>query len=129
MIKVTEFYVYITALKHLILRYLDGFLNIDYPYFKQMVSQIYLIELQLIKANSTDTRAPFLDLDLSITNGIVLSKLNDKRGDFNFEVVNFPSIHRNLFFAPIPMVYTFRNVFVLREYVLMLMTSTTETSF
>ena len=34
--------------------------------------------------------APFLDLNLSITNGIVSSKIYDKRDDFNFEIVNFP---------------------------------------
>ena len=34
-----------------------------------------------------------------------------------------------MFLAPLPMVYTFRNLFVLQEYVLMLMTSTTETKF
>ena len=33
-----------------------------------MVDQIYPIELQLNKANSSDTEAPFLDLNLSITN-------------------------------------------------------------
>ena len=38
----------------------------------------------------TDTEAPFLDLNLSITNGIVSSKIYDKRDDFNFEIVNFP---------------------------------------
>ena len=32
----------------------------------------------------------FFDLDLSITNGIVSTKLYDKRDDFNFEIVNFP---------------------------------------
>ena len=32
----------------------------------------------------------FLDLNLSITNGIVSSKIYDKRDDFNFEIVNFP---------------------------------------
>ena len=48
-------------------------------------------ELQLNKANSSDTEAPFLDLNyLSITNGIVSSKIYDKRDDFNFEIVNFP---------------------------------------
>ena len=31
--------------------------------------------------------------------------------------------------APLPKVYTFSNQFVLQEYVLMLMTSTTETQF
>ena len=40
--------------------------------------------------NSSDTEAPFLDLTLSITNGIVSSKIYDKHDDFNFEIVNFP---------------------------------------
>ena len=71
-------------------RYLDDLPNIDNPYFEQMVGQIYPTELQLNKANSLDTEAPFLDLNLSITNGIVSSKIYDKRDDFNFEIVNFP---------------------------------------
>ena len=71
-------------------RYLDDLLNIDNPYFEQMVGQIYPTELQLNKANSSDTEAPFLDLNLSITNGIVSSKIYDKWDDFNFEIVNLP---------------------------------------
>ena len=71
-------------------RYLDDLLNIDNHYFDQMVGQIYPTELQLNKANSSDTEAPFLDLNLSITNGIVSSKIYDKRDDFNFDIVNFP---------------------------------------
>ena len=55
-------------------RYLDDLLNIDNPYFEQMLGQIYPTELQLNKANSSDTEAPFLDLNLSIKNGIVSSK-------------------------------------------------------
>ena len=55
--------------------YLDELLNIDNPYFEQKVSQIYPIELKLNKANSSDANlAPFLDLDLAITNGIVSHK-------------------------------------------------------
>ena len=40
------------------------FLNIDTPYFELIVSQIisYPAELQLNKANLTDTKALFLDL-------------------------------------------------------------------
>ena len=60
------------------------------PYFEQMVGQIYPTELQLNTANSSDTEAPFWDLNLSITNGIVSSKIYDKRDDFNFEIVNLP---------------------------------------
>ena len=64
-------------------RYLDDILNINNPYFEQMVGQIYSTELQVNKANSSDIEAPCLDLNLSITNGIVSSKIYDKRDDFN----------------------------------------------
>ena len=70
----------------------DDLLNIDKPYFEGMVNQIYPSELQLNKANTSDTEAPFLDLHLSISNGFVSSKIYDKRDDFDFDihVVNFP---------------------------------------
>ena len=67
-------------------RYLDNLLNIDNPYFEQMVSQIYPTELQLNKANSSDTEAPLMDL--GITNDTVSSKTYDKWDDFNFEIVD-----------------------------------------
>ena len=56
-------------------RYLDDLLNIDNPYFEGMVNQIYPPELQLNKANISDIEAPFLDLHLSVTNGLVSSKI------------------------------------------------------
>ena len=52
--------------------------------------QSYPPELQLNKANTSDTEAPFLDLYLSISNGFVSSKIYDKRDDFDFDIVNFP---------------------------------------
>ena len=55
-----------------------------------MVDQIYPRELQLNKANTSDTEGPFLDLHLSISNGFVSSKIYDKRDDFDFDIVNFP---------------------------------------
>ena len=55
-------------------RYLDDLLNIDNHYFEGMVNQFYPPELQLNKANTSDTEAPFLDLNLSISNGFVSSK-------------------------------------------------------
>ena len=71
-------------------RYLDDLLNIDNPYFEGMVNRIYPPELQLNKANTSDSEAPFLDLHLSISNGFVSSKIYDKRDDFDFDIVNFP---------------------------------------
>ena len=38
----------------------------------------------------SDTEDPFLDLHLSISNGVVSSKIYDKRNDFDFDIVNFP---------------------------------------
>ena len=71
-------------------RYLDDLFYIDNPYFEGMVNQMYLSELQLNKATTSDTEAPFLDLQLSISNGFVSSKTYDKRDDFDFDIVNFP---------------------------------------
>ena len=71
-------------------RYLENILNINNVYFDNMVSQIYPSELQLNKANASDTEAAFLDLHLSISNDIVSTKIYDKRDDFDFEIVNFP---------------------------------------
>ena len=57
-----------------------------------MVSQIYPSELQLIKANTSDTKAAFLDLHLSISNDFDCTKVYDicDDFDFDFEIVNFP---------------------------------------
>ena len=41
-------------------RYLDDLLNIDNPYFEGIVNHIYPPELQLNKANTSDTETPFL---------------------------------------------------------------------
>ena len=69
---------------------LDDLLNIDSPYFEGMVNRIYSSELQLNKANTSDTEAPFFDLHLSVSNGFVSFKIYDKRNDFDFDIVNFP---------------------------------------
>ena len=49
-----------------------------------MVDRINPTELQLNRANSSDTEAP------CISNGIVSTKIYDKRDDFDFDIVNFP---------------------------------------
>ena len=72
--------------------YLDDILNIYNVYFDNMVSQKYASELQLNKANTSDTEAGFLDLHLSISNDIVSTKIYDKRDDFDFDIVNFLSL-------------------------------------
>ena len=55
-----------------------------------MVNRFYPPELQLNKANVSDTEASFFDLHLSISDGFVKTKFYDKRDDFDFDIVNFP---------------------------------------
>ena len=90
-----------------------------------MVSQIYPTELELNKANSFGTEAPFLNLDLSITNGIVSSKIFD----FNFEIVNFLFLEGDVPRSPSYGVYISHLVRVARVCYNVLVTSTKETNF
>ena len=54
---------------------------------KTLFHQLLLVKYQdLNKANSFDTEAPFMGLNLSITNGIVSTSIYDKRGECNFEI-------------------------------------------
>ena len=65
-------------------------LRFDCIYFDQIVDRIYPTELQLNRENSSDTEAPFLDLNLCISNGEVSTKIYDKRDDFDFDNSQFP---------------------------------------
>ena len=105
-------------------RYLDDLLNIDNPNFEGMVNQIYPPELQLNKANISDTEAPFLDLHLSVANGFVSSKIYDKRDDFDFDIVNFPFLDGDVPRASYGVYIS--NLLGLLESAIMLQTSTLE---
>ena len=102
---------------------MDDILNINNVYFDNMVSQIYPSELQLNKANASDTKATFLDLHLSISNDIVSTKIYDKRDDFDFEIIisHFKMV---MFLVLHPMESISLNSFVLLEHLAMLLTST-----
>ena len=71
-------------------RYLDGIFKHNNVYFDTMLSQIYPSELQLNKANTSNTEATFLDLHVSSSNDIVSTKFYDKHDDFDFDIVDFP---------------------------------------
>ena len=67
-------------------RYLDDLLNIDNTFFDSMVNHINPSELQLNKANVSDTETSFLDLHLSISDGFVKTKICDKWDDFDIVI-------------------------------------------
>ena len=106
--------------------YLDDILNINNVYFDNMVSQIYPSELQVNKANTSDTEAAFLDWHLSISNDIVSTKIYDKRDEFDFEILNFPFLDYNVPRSTSlhPMESISLNLFVLLEHLALLLTTT-----
>ena len=69
-----------------------------------------------------DTEAAFLDLNLSIHNDIVSTKIYDKRDDFNFNIVNFPFLDGDVPQRPSYGVYI-SQLFALPEHLRMLLTS------
>ena len=71
-------------------RYLDDLLNIDNNFFDNIVNHIYPSELQLNKANVSDTEASVLNLHLSISDGFVKTKFFYKRDEVHFGIMNFP---------------------------------------
>ena len=71
-------------------RYLDDLLNIDNPYFEVIVIQIYPPELQLNKLILQIPRPPFWIYICLFLTAFFSSKINDKRDDFDFDIVNFP---------------------------------------
>ena len=101
-------------------RYLDDLLNIDNNFFDSMVNRIYPSELQLNKANVSDTEVSFLDLHLSIADGLVKTKIYDKRDDFDF--VNFPFLDGDVPRSTSYGDYIFLNLFDLLECPVLLMT-------
>ena len=99
--------------------YRDDLLNINNPYVEGMVNRIYPPELQLNKAYTSDTEAPFLDFHLSISNGFVSSKIYDKRDDFDFDIVNIFHFWM-VSFPVLPLTgFTFLNLFGLLECLVM----------
>ena len=66
-------------------------------------------------------------LDLSMTGGMVSSRVCEGQGGFRFEGVSFPFLDRVLL-APLLVVYMFSSLFILQKYALMLMTSKVDTN-
>ena len=81
-------------------RYLDDILALNNPEFSKFTDEIYPAELTLTKSNSSSDYTPFLDLDISINQGKLNTKVYDKRDDFSFPIVNFPHLDGDVPLAP-----------------------------
>ena len=63
---------------------------------KKVMSDIYPSELILVPDDSDGQTAPFLDLFIIIKSGNISTSIFDKRDDFDFPIVNFPSLCGNI---------------------------------
>ena len=70
------------------------------------LKEIYPSQLAVDKASKSDHMADYLDLTFIIDSGGKLSiRLYDKRGDFDFHIVNFPFLSSNIPSGPSSGVY------------------------
>ena len=77
-------------------RFIDDECNLnDGGEFGRSFKSIYPPELEL-KCEHQGTHATFLDLDISISNGIFVYKLFDKRDGFPFFIVRMPDLSGNI---------------------------------
>jgi hypothetical protein len=59
-----------------------------------------LPELEVKETTDTASSASFLDLYLEFDDSGQLTKIYDKRDDFNFEIINFPNMCSNIPASP-----------------------------
>ena len=69
-------------------RYIDDVLSLNNSKFDDYVERIYPIELEIKDTTDTVNSASYFDLHLRIDNeGLLKTKLSDKRDDFSFLIV------------------------------------------
>jgi hypothetical protein len=85
-----------------------------------LASLVEDIELEIKDTTDTDRSASYLDLHLEIdSEGRLRTKLYNKRDDFNFLIMNFPSICNNIPAAPVYGVYILQLIRYSRAFVCM----------
>ena len=99
-------------------RYVDDLLNIYDIHFEQMVHRIYPTELQLNKANASDTEEAFLDLNFPIHNDTVSTKKMINGMILTLILLIFRSLMVMSLGVPL-MVYIYLNLFALQEHLRM----------
>ena len=99
-------------------RYWEDILNLNNPFFDNLISSIYPKELILNKANNSDTSAAFLDLDLSIDNAKISLK-NTTKGTTLISTSSISLILMEMFLDLHLTVCSSLSLFVLPERVLL----------
>ena len=91
-------------------RYIDGVLSLNNTKFAEYLEFIYPRELEIKETTETAASSSFLDCYLYIDNGMLTTRLYDKRDDFNFPIVNVPFLSSNSPSAPVYGVYVSQSI-------------------
>ena len=76
-------------------------LSINNPRFAEFLPLIYHPELEMKETTDTASSASFLDLYLEFDDsGQLSTKIYDKRDDFYFKIINFPTMCSNIPASP-----------------------------
>jgi len=76
-------------------RYMDDLKNLDCKEFMEICQRIYPRELPLNQTSVTGTKCAYLDIDIELKNGDIITSIYNKTDDFNFEVVRYVSYDSN----------------------------------
>ena len=91
---------------NLTFRYIDDVLSLNNKFFSDSLHRIYPSELEIKDTTDTLNSASYLDLQLECDrNGILSTRIYDKRDDFDFKIVNFPYLCGNIPSSPAYGVY------------------------
>ena len=78
-------------------RYIDDVLFFNSgTQFETEKSNIYPGELVINRENKSNNKASFLDVEIEVIDKKFITRLYDKRKDFNFDIVNFPFLCGNV---------------------------------
>ena len=80
-------------------------LSLNNSKISEFIDVIYPCELDIKDTTESSISASYLDCYLNIDDGKLITRLYDKRDDFNFPIVNFPFMSSNIPSAPAYGVY------------------------
>ena len=77
-------------------RHIDDLISINNPRLKQLLKDIYPEELVFSETSELRNVVSYMDLLIDISNGDLVCSIFDKRGAFDFDIVNFPDSSGNI---------------------------------
>ena len=92
-------------------RFIDDLITINNSNFEKNIRNVYPAELELKKENRNDNSANFLDLNIEINNSKFITKLYDKRDNFDFNIIRMLHQSSNI---PKKMFYSAMSAEILR---------------